>query len=125
MIGYLFRKNSISQIASKIPQLLVSQYGKKSHYSDVEVESVFLSTFKTNHNMMFAFAMFCSAQQFKVLNVDSQFSYSDLRTKVSQTCFDNWPIFNFDSLLNYSQSSGLGDSLTMIVIELLTIKLWW
>ncbi len=103
-----FNKNSITKIARKLPPALVDAFEKKNFYSTQEIKSVFDNELRTEHNIEFAFAMFCSPQDFEDLNLTS--TYSDLRNEVSKRCFGNWPRFNFDTLLDYSRSATMGGS---------------
>jgi len=102
----MFKKNSIAKIVRVLPFTLIESFDKKDFYSAEEVKKVFESEFKYEHNIEYAFAMFCLQPDFEELNLDS--IYGDLRTDVSKKCFGSWPRFNFDSLLAYSQSSGVG-----------------
>jgi hypothetical protein len=102
----MFKKNSIAKIARVLPPALIEAFDKQDFYSAEEVKKIFESEFKYEHNVKYAFAMFCSQHDFEELNLES--TYSDLRTDISKKCFGSWPRFNFDSLLAYSQSSGVG-----------------
>jgi len=102
----LFNKNSIPKIARVLPPVLIDEFEKQIFYSIEEVKSVFNSEFKTDHNIEYAFAMFCSETDFEELNLES--TYSDLRNDVSKKCFGSWPRFNFESLLDYSRRSTIG-----------------
>jgi hypothetical protein len=102
----IFNKNSITKIARVLPPALIEGFDKQSFYSAENVKNVFDGELKTEHNIEYAFAMFCSQSDFEVLNIES--TYSDLRTEVSKKCFGSWPRFNFDSLLDYSRRSTMG-----------------
>jgi len=106
MFGALFKKNSIPKIARVMPPALIEAYEKKNFYSLDEVKSSFEDEFKYEHNIEYAFAMFCAQPDFEELNLES--TYDDLRIDVSKKCFGSWPLFNFESLLAYSQNSGVG-----------------
>jgi len=105
MFGML-NKNSITKIAKVLPPALIEAYKKQHFYSAEEVKSVFKAEVKFDHNIEYALAMFCSQQDFEKLNTES--TYSDLRTEVSKKCFSSWPRFNFDSLLDYSRNATMG-----------------
>ena len=102
----IFNKNSIPKIARVMPPILIDAFHKQNFYSTEEVKRAFDSEFKTEHNIEYAFAMFCSQPDFEELKLES--TYSDLRTEVSKKCFGSWPRFNFDSLLDYSRRSTVG-----------------
>jgi len=102
----MFNKNSITKIAKALPPALIEAHEKQHFYSAEEVESVFKAELKFDHNIEYAFAMFCSQQDFEQLNTES--TYSDLRTDVSKKCFSSWPRFNFDSFLDYSRNATMG-----------------
>lgn len=102
----MFNNNSIPKIARVLPPALVDVFEKQNFYSTEEVKSVFDSELKTEHNIEYAFAMFCSQPDFEELNLES--TYSDLRTDISKKCFGSWPRFNFESLLDYSRRSTMG-----------------
>jgi len=102
----MFNKNSITKIARVLPPALIRSFEKKNFYSIEEVKSIFNIELKTEHNIEYAFAMFCSQSDFEELNLE--FTYSGLRTDVSKKCFGNWPRFNFDSLLDYSRNAVMG-----------------
>jgi hypothetical protein len=108
MFEFLFKKNSISKIVRVMPKELIDTYDKKDFYSPDEIKIVFDAKFKYDHNIKYAYAMFCSQNDFdqKANKQDIELSYLDLRLDVSKKCFSSWPRFNFDSLLAYSQSSG-------------------
>ena len=106
MFGTLFQKNSISKIARVMPPVLIEAYEKNNFYSLDEVKSSFENEFKYEHNIEYAFAMFCTQPDFEKLNLEV--TYDELRLDVSTKCFGSWPRFNFESLLVYSQSSGVG-----------------
>lgn len=105
------QQNSIEKIVSAMPAALISAYEKKSFYTADEVAETFASTLETKDNIEYAYAMFCTlphfVEQSPKLNIVQ--SYSDLRLAVSKECFGNWPRFNFDSLLEYSQRSMISD----------------
>ena len=88
-----------------MPPALVDAYDKQAHYTPEEVKDTFGQEFKYEHNIEYAFAMFCAEQAFDELNLNS--TYSDLRTDISKKCFGSWPRFNFESLLDYSRCSSL------------------
>nr|WP_216020613.1 DUF6559 family protein [Colwellia sp. E2M01] len=94
-----------------MPKALIKAFDKQSSYSIDEVTDVFNNKFKYPHNIEYAYAMFCSQSSYEeqTQNLASSLSYSSLRLEVSKKCFSNWPRFNFDSLLMYSQGSGIGD----------------
>lgn len=102
----MFNKNSISKIARVLPPALIEAFQKKDFYSLEEVKILFDRELKTEHNIKYAFAMFCSEKNFGELNFES--TYSDLRKDVSKKCFGSWPRFNFESLLDYSRRSTMG-----------------
>lgn len=102
----IFNKNSIARIARKLPPALVTAFDQQNYYSAEEVKSVFEQELKTDHNVDYAFAMFCSEQDYKALHLE--FTYKDLRLNVSKKCFGSWPRFNFQSLLDYSHRSSIG-----------------
>jgi hypothetical protein len=102
----MFNKNSVTKIARVLPARLIQAYEKQNYYTAEEVKRVFDSELKTEHNFEYALAMFCSQPDFEALNLES--TYSDLRAVVSKKCFDSWPRFNFDSLLDYSRRSTMG-----------------
>jgi len=110
MFGFLFKKNSIPKIARVMPKALIDAFDKKDFYPSDEVKNVFESKFKYEHNIEYAYAMFCSQADFdqKSNKYAVESSYLDLRLAVSKKCFSSWPRFNFDSLLAYSQNSGVG-----------------
>jgi hypothetical protein len=110
MFGFLFKKNSIPKIVRVMPKALIDTFNKKDFYNPDEVKNVFDSKFKYDHNIKYAYAMFCSQADFEQISNkhDIELNYSDLRFDVSKKCFSSWPRFNFDSLLAYSQSSGVG-----------------
>ena len=109
MLRNTFTENSIIKIARVLPLALIESDEKHPHYSIEYVKGIFKSKFKYEHNLEYAFAMFCSQQDFEELNLDS--NYNDLRKDVSKNCFEGWPRFNFDSLLDYSRRSMInGDS---------------
>ena len=111
MFSFLFKKNSISKIARVMPKALINTFAKQDSYSINEVTDVFENKFKYSHNIEYAYAMFCSQSSYEDQAKKSGFalSYASLRLDVSKKCFSNWPRFNFDSLLTYSQGSGVGD----------------
>jgi hypothetical protein len=41
--------------------------------------------------------------------IGNKASFSELRLKVADKCFDGWPRFNFESLLNLSNNSSIPD----------------
>jgi len=110
MFNFLFKKNSIAKIARVMPKALIKAYEKQSTYSISEVSDVFNNKFRYPHNIEYAYAMFCSQADFdlEVINNKLPFNYSSLRKDVSKKCFSNWPRFNFDSLLAYSESTAGG-----------------
>ena len=101
----MFNKNSIPKIARVLSPALIGAFEKQS-FSPEEVKSVFDSELKTEHNIEYAFAMFCSQPDFEELNLEP--TYNGLRTDVSKKCFSSWPRFNFDSLLDYSKNATMG-----------------
>lgn len=100
MFENLFKKNSIKKITKVMPFALVKAMGNKRIYSVDEVSEVFSSKFKYDHNIEYAFAMFCSAADFKALNLG--LDHNKLRNDVAKKCFGSWPHFTFKTLLNYS-----------------------
>jgi hypothetical protein len=104
-------KKSIVKIITLMPRALVSKFDKKDFYSPSEVQSVFVDVLSTEKNIEYAYAMFCSQPDFIKLTKIHAFesSYAELRLEVSKKCFDNWPRFNFDSLLKYSKHSTMSD----------------
>lgn len=107
MFDILLNNNFIIKVAEKMPSALVEKYDKKQFYLPDEVKSVFLEELEGEHNIEYAYAMFCTQADFislaEKLSIESTFS--GLRLDVSKKCFDSWPRFNFDSLLEYSQRS--------------------
>jgi len=112
MLALNTQENSIAKIVAAMPEALVAAYDKKPFYTADEVATTFVSTLETQDNIKYAYAMFCSlphfVEQSPKLSIDT--SYSNLRLAVSKECFGNWPRFNFDSLLEYSQRSFQGDA---------------
>lgn len=106
MFGFKFNKNSITKIASCLPPLLIEALDKKDFYSVVEVKHVFDKEFADEHNLEYAFAMFCNESDFNALKSESV--YTDLRSAISKKIFGSWPRFNFDSLLDFSRRSIMG-----------------
>ena len=104
-------ENSINLIASKLPRKLLSNFGNKNFYSPKEVDSVFSESFTNNSNIHFAYVMFCSAEDFSIFANEAGIkeTYSELRTVVSEKCFDGWPRFNFESLLSLSHESPMSE----------------
>lgn len=62
---------------------------------------MFKQKLKSDHNIEYAYAMFCSGQAYRELNLE--FNYTELRNQVSKKCFEGWPRFNMDTLLSYSR----------------------
>ncbi len=110
MLDMMTKQSTISRIAILMPTALVASYNKKPFYTTDEVAETFTETLKTEENIEYAYAMFCSLPHFikqsPELSIDN--SYCNLRLAVSKECFGNWPHFNFDSLLDYSKSSNTG-----------------
>ena len=104
-------ENSIKAIATSLPQKLLNSFDKKEFYSSKEVEAIFSEVFKSQVNIQYAYACFCTPQEFvKVADIlEFDVSYAELRLKVAEKCFDGWPRFNFDSLLNLSNDSTMSD----------------
>jgi|TARA_B100000767_G_C19323556_1_gene352615 hypothetical protein len=102
---------SIEKIVSCLPSVLVKKFDKKDFYTPEEVSTVFIDVLATDNNIEYAYAMFCTQPDFNELANTQHFglSYKALRLKVSKKCFDNWPRFNFDSLLNYSGQPIISD----------------
>ncbi len=117
-------KNSIKAIATSLPKRLVKKFDKKEFYSSIEVDSVFSEAFENKNNIQYAYAMFCSSKEYKNLAQTMAFSssYSELRLTVADKCFDGWPRFNFESLLNLTNDSSRSDivnEITDIGLDLL------
>jgi len=117
-------ENGIKVIASSLPKRLVNQFDKKEYYSSNEVESIFSEVFDSRANIEYAYAMFCSAKEYKILaqEMACSASYSQLRQKIADQCFDGWPRFNFDSILNLTSDSSRSDlvnEITDIGLDLL------
>lgn len=104
-------KNSIKAIATSLPHQLLNNFDKKEFYSSKEVEVIFSKVFESQVNIQYAYACFCTPQEFvKVADIlEFDVSYAELRLKVAEKCFDGWPRFNFDSLLNLSNDSTMSD----------------
>ena len=103
----MLKTNSISTIACVLPPALIAAFEKQNFYSPEQVRHVFANELKTEHNIDYALAMFCSQLDFDALQLAA--TYSELCADVSKECFGSWPRFNFDSLLDYSrQSMGAG-----------------
>ena len=104
-------ENAIKAIATALPKELLNKFGKKAFYSSEEVDDVFFKVFEKNENIQFAYAMFCSPQDYKNLAQAMAFSssYSQLRLEVADKCFEGWPRFNFESLLNLKSDSSRSD----------------
>ena len=102
MLG-MFKKNSVKKIAKTIPLMLVETYEKQDFYSAEQVKSTFDSAFKYEHNLAYAFAMFCTQAEFDSLSLNE--SYETLRLDVAKKCFGSWPRFNFNSLLDYARNA--------------------
>lgn len=102
---------SIVKIVSSMPSVLVKNFDKKDFYTPEEVHTVFIDVLATDNNIEYAYAMFCNQPDFNELANTQHFelSYKALRLQVSKKCFDNWPRFNFDSLLNYSGQPIISD----------------
>ncbi|KZN38103.1 DUF6559 family protein [Pseudoalteromonas luteoviolacea] len=93
-------KNSITSIAIMLPKRLLEAHGKKAFFPVEEVLSTFMLQFKSRHNIEYAYAMFCSESDFDTLQLTS--IYGELRAEIAKVCFESWPRFNFDTLLDYS-----------------------
>ncbi|WP_133406751.1 DUF6559 family protein [Parashewanella tropica] len=107
MFANLFKKNSIPKIARTIPIALVDEFDKQTFYTPKQVKDVFNKEFKYEHNLDYAYAMFCTKSDFEKLNLNSD--YQALRKDISKSCFGNWPRFNFESLLFYAKNrQGMG-----------------
>ena len=104
-------KASIKNIAKTLPKKLVKDYGKQEFYTQEQVDTIFLASFKEKLNIQYAYAMFCLPQDFAQIAKANDFtaSYSELRLEISEVCFESWPRFNFDSLLHLSSESPLPD----------------
>ncbi|NQY38430.1 MAG: hypothetical protein HRT37_26560 [Alteromonadaceae bacterium] len=104
-------ENSIKAIATSLPKRLLKNFDKKEFYSPEEVKTIFSEVFTSNANIQYAYATFCSPKDFTELGQRMEFSssYSELRLKVADKCFDGWPRFNFESLLNLSNDSSMSD----------------
>jgi Family of unknown function (DUF6559) len=109
-------ENSIKAIATSLPKRLVNKFDKKEFYSSEEVGNIFSEVFENNTNVQYAYAMFCSPKDYKNLAQTMEFSssYSKLRLKVADKCFDGWPRFNFESLLNLTSDSSRSDLVSEI-----------
>jgi len=107
MFDTFLQKNSITKIAKAIPGTLVEKYDKKQFYLPEEVKSVFLEKLDNDESIEYAYAMFCTEATFNNLveELTCKSTFLELRLEVSKKCFDNWPRFNFESLLAYSQQS--------------------
>ena len=109
-------ENSIRMIATSLPKRLLRNFDKKEFYSPEEVKSVFLEVLDSDTNIQYAYASFCSPKDFaelaQIMVLSS--SYSKLRIKVADKCFDGWPRFNFESLLNLSNGSSKPDLLSEV-----------
>ena len=117
-------ENSIKAIATSLPQKLLNKFDKKEFYSPEEVDDIFFEVFANNANIQFAYAMFCSPKDYANLaqSIEVSSSYSELRLKVADKCFDGWPRFNFESLLNLANDSSRSDlvnEITDIGLDLL------
>ena len=117
-------KNSIKAIAISLPKKLVNKFDKKDFYSSEEVDNIFAEVFESSTNIEYAYAMFCSSKDYKNLNQTRAFScsYTELRSQVADKCFDGWPRFNFESLLNLTRDSSrseLVNEITDIGLDLL------
>ena len=107
MLGAKYGENSIKAIASTMPLALVDAYGKQAVFSQEHVTTIFTRIFKSQNNIAYAYAMFCSEQEFKQIKFTTKgaMDYQTLRLAVSKDCFESWPRFNFDSLLTYANSA--------------------
>lgn len=117
-------ENSIKAIATSLPKILLKEFEKKEYYLPEEVDSVFSKVFENNGNIQYAYSMFCSPKDYENLAQIMEFksSYSQLRLKVADKCFDGWPRFNFESLLNLTSDSSRSDlvnEITDIGLDLL------
>lgn len=117
-------ENSIKAIATSLPKRLLKEFDKKEYYLPEEVDSVFSKVFENNGNIQYAYSMFCSPKDYENLAQIMEFksSYSQLRLKVADKCFDGWPRFNFESLLNLTSDSSRSDlvnEITDIGLDLL------
>ena len=117
-------KNSIKAIATLMPKKLVKKFDKNEFYTSEEVDSVFSEVFENNINIQYAFAMFCSPKEFmnRAQSMEFSSSYSELRIEIADKCFDGWPRFNFESLLNLkrgSTRSELVNEITDLGLDLL------
>lgn len=117
-------ENSIKAIATSMPRKLVKKFDKKDYYSSEEVDNVFFEVFENKANIQYAYAMFCSSKDYMYIAQSMEFSnsYSELRIEIADKCFDAWPRFNFESLLNLRRSSSrseLVNEITDIGLDLL------
>ncbi|WP_448565719.1 DUF6559 family protein [Thalassotalea ganghwensis] len=111
MFDALFSNSTIKAIATELPKKLIKAYGKKEVYSVVDINTIYLSTFETNLDIHYAYAMFCTVDEFaKSTQQDGvELSYNELRCEIAKYLFDGWPRFNFESLLNLDKKSPLPD----------------
>jgi len=112
MLDMIMTENTISKIALIMPTALMASYERKPFYSTEEVAITFSNTLESNENIKYAYAMFCTlphfVEQSKKLAIEE--SYNNLRLAVAIECFGSWPRFNFDSLLEYSKGSTVGET---------------
>jgi hypothetical protein len=106
MFKYFFEGMKIRKIARLMPITLVENFGEKEFYTRGEVVGIFDKKVRTSGQLPFAFARFCSPNEFSQVkhaqNIDE--SYDELRNKVAKHCFSGWPRFNFKTLLEYANS---------------------
>ena len=124
MFDTFLNENSIKAIATSMPKKLVKKFERKEFYFSEEVDTIFSEVFENNKNIQYAYAMFCSPKDFMNIAQSMEFnsSYSDLRIEIADKCFDGWPRFNFESLLNSkggSSRSELVNEITDIGLDLL------
>jgi len=124
MFGTFRDEDLIKMIATSLPKRLLKHFDKKEFYSPEEVKSVFLEVFDSDTNIQYAYASFCSPKDFAELAqiMELSSSYSELRLKIAEKCFDGWPRFNFESLLNLTSDSSrseLINEITDIGLDLL------
>ncbi|MFD2168278.1 DUF6559 family protein [Thalassotalea euphylliae] len=117
MLDTFQNKASIKNIARTIPRQLIKHASKKTHYTAKEVEFVFLKQFESATNIHYAYAMFCAAGIYtEVANKNNfQATYKELRSEVSDACFEGWPHFNFDSFLSDLDDTSLPETIADVV----------
>ena len=111
-----FLKRKIRKLAKELPVLLKSKHGYQECYTKTQIDSIVHFSKSYNIELLaYAYAMFCSENEFKKLGSRAQ--YNSLRSQITEALFKNKTKLSVTGIYLYANTDTFWESIQDSIVD--------